>query len=223
MYDKVKKLNDLFIFFKESKVKSQKSKLDPTDASTFDLRPKSTSPSPAPNRTGRTLVITFYTTLIFFTLGTTWIAIHHPKTQAYKQGNLVPLTLCTEVINGHSIKVQNQDKEEIVHFLGIESPGENPTKLSSQLDPNKEEQIARHALLAWIYHKRVRLTYPHGKPTHDERGRLLAYVDIYGIDVGKKMLQEGQAMVSDKQHPKFDLYKKFEAEAYDAHKGVWRR
>ena len=48
------------------------------------------------------------------------------------------------------------------------------------------------------------------------------YVSVFGVDVGRKLLQGGQAMASREPHPRLEEYLACEAEAKAKARGIWR-
>ena len=142
----------------------------------------------------------------------------------------IPRWICIEVLAGDLIRVTHQGKTNLVHMAGIASPipqhGPALDVASKQLiipidELLKRAQISRKSLTTWIYHRTVRVVaHPELERTYPDA--LEAYVHVSGIDVGKKMLQHGQAYTKHGSHPMQEKYVEYEANAKERSFGYWR-
>ena len=142
----------------------------------------------------------------------------------------IPRWTCIEVLAGDLIRVTHREKTNLVHLVGIASPipqrGPGLDVASKQLivpvdELLKRAQISRKSLATWIYHRTVRvLVQPELERTYPDA--LEAYVHVSGVDVGKIMLQYGQAYTKNASHPMRDKYVEYEAHAKKHAFGFWR-
>ncbi len=184
-----------------------------------------TPPSPTPSsgtRRSRRFVLAFYAIFIGGTLATTWLATRHPKTEAFHRGEFMPVAKVVEVIDSASVRVVWQGAEEVLRFRGIEQASERSSELPSGRNAAQEDEIGRKALYTWMCRRPLKLIYDGDSVPRDEEGRLLAYAELYGVDVGKKLISEGRAFAKLSDHPYRDLYLEFEGKARSERRGLWR-
>lgn len=176
---------------------------------------------PATGRSGRWLVILFYSILFG---GTAWVTAYSVQSSYHKrhiQGEFFPHLRCIGIIDPVTLETEKHDRTGSVQFLGVLRPSQR-TELLNGLDPHREDQIARHTLQAYLFKRRVRF-HPVEDTAEPAPGSLrVGYVELYGIDVGKKLIENGQAFAAEIDHPRKDLYLRMEAKARKARKGVWR-
>ena len=183
--------------------------------------PVSVAIDPATGRSGRWLVILFYSILFG---GTAWVTSYSVQSSYHKrhvQGEFFPHLRCTGIIDPITLETEKHGQTGSVQFLGVLRPSQR-RELLNGLDPYREDQIARHTLQAYLYKRRVRF-HPVDNPGENSPGTLqVGYVELYGIDVGKKLIENGQAFAAEIDHPRKELYLRMEEKARKARKGVWR-
>ena len=82
-------------------------------------------------------------------------------------------------------------------------------------------QISQKSLTTWIYRRTVRVMPAPDVPSiHPDA--MEAYVEISGVDVGKKMLLNGQAYLAEGVHARETEYRGYAEEAKTAAIGLWR-
>ena len=116
----------------------------------------------------------------------------------------------------------------VVWVRGIDCPptarGTALDQVMNQLGMREEDlirkgQLAQKTLTAWIFRRKARLD--HIEPMAN--GEVTADVVVGGIDVARKMLQNGQAFVTDTPHDRLDEFRALEQEARTREIGIWRR
>lgn len=182
-------------------------------------------PPAARSRNGRPLVLLLYSSLTLLALLIAWFSIHHPKNQAFQEGTFLPLARCLEILGSDTIRVDYLQEEQVLRICGIDSPSARPDRLDPARNPEREENIARQILQGWIYRKQLKLTFPGADSetvVRDEEGRLLAYAELYGVDIGGKMIQEGQVLAAEIDHPRREDYLHRQQEAEASGQGLYR-
>ena len=178
--------------------------------------------NPSAGKSGKLLVIGLYAGLILLTLITVQISVKHPKTKAFRQGDLMPLAKCTGFLAGNRLEVIFRGEEEILELLGVVSPADPGAPLAASRDPQHEERVAIGVLQGWIYKKQLVLSFPDEEPPRNEKGHLVSYAELYGVDVGKKLVEEGQAFAANTPHARSELYLEMQRQARERSVGVWR-
>ena len=142
-----------------------------------------------------------------------------------------PPALCVGVLDGDTIKVLWEGNKETVRILGIDTP---ETRAISRLGKQakilnmSEPELKKYGLIAkqtaenWLLDQNVRLVFPSGEVKRDSFGRLLAYVEQQGIDIGERLMLGGLAQAAEWEHPRTASYRLFEEEAQRTGKGIWR-
>jgi endonuclease YncB( thermonuclease family) len=171
---------------------------------------------------GRWTVIIIFAVFVIGTYAVTWVSVHHPKAKEYKAGKLIPIITCKQIIDSESILVNRQGTEVVVRFLGIDSPLSHTNKLKPGLAAAHEEVVACKVLQTWVFRRRIELQFPNDEEIYDKKGRLVAYVSIFGVDVSRKLLREGQMFLSETPHPRLEHYRDCEEEGRTKQKGIWR-
>lgn len=93
------------------------------------------------------------------------------------------------VVDGDTIQAIVDGKSERVRLLGIDTP-----ELGRDGTPDERcAAEARQFLADWITDSAVTLSADPHSPERDRYDRLLAYVEIDGVDVSQTMLDEGWA------------------------------
>lgn len=182
----------------------------------------------ARTRRGRIGITVFFLVLFAASLaGTRYLA---PRLQRVQQDNagVMPVWKCLEVPAGDHITVSDGTTTNRVYVRGIGTPptsrGEALDEVCATLGMREEDvirkgQLSGKALRTWIYRRKARLD---DRVVNDD-GTWTAYVAVGGVDVGRKMLQNGQAYVLDVEHPRLEAYRAYEREAKSRETGIWRR
>ena len=179
------------------------------------------TPDPATRASGRWLVIIFYSVIFGGTALVTAYSVQSSYHKRHIQGEFFPHLVCTGIIDPVTLEAEKHDVVTPVHFYGVDRPSDHLDLLNG-LDAEKEDRISIHTLQAYTFKRRIRFHSIDGLPALDAQGRQQGYVELYGVDVGKKLIENGQAFAGSEEHPRKDLYLRMEAKARDARKGVWR-
>jgi micrococcal nuclease len=132
------------------------------------------------------------------------------------------LAAVVRVVDGDTIVVKMNDKEETVRFIGINTP--------ESVDPRKpvecfgKEASARMKEL--LKDGKVRLESDPSQAGADRYGRILRYVYLPdGTDINLKMIQDGYAFeyTYDIPYEKQTEFKKAQQEAMEAKRGLWAK
>lgn len=125
-----------------------------------------------------------------------------------------------EIIDGDTIKVSIDNKNESVRLIGINAP--------ETVNPNKPIECfgkeATESLNKILIDRKVKLYRDRTQSDRDKYNRLLRYVNTNdGTDVGYVMIENGYAREFTYNSPymKQTLYKKAELYAIGAKKGMW--
>lgn len=122
----------------------------------------------------------------------------------------------TTVVDGDTFKVQ-LDEVESIRIIGIDTP--------ETVHPSKPVQCfgkeASAKLKELLQGKEVTLE-KNPAEDRDKYDRLLRYVNLDGVDIGAKMIEEGYAF-SYKQypHPRLEAYNALEKAAREENRGLW--
>ncbi|PIC87436.1 hypothetical protein CSV72_03625 [Sporosarcina sp. P20a] len=130
----------------------------------------------------------------------------------------IPVEL-VKVIDGDTIKIIYNDKEQNVRYLLIDTPETNHPRLGKQ--PFGDEAKARNKEL--IESGTLEIEFDVGE-RFDKYNRLLAYIYIDGKNVQKILLSEGLARVAYIYPPNtryVDPYEKTQAIAKEKKLGIW--
>lgn len=143
-----------------------------------------------------------------------------------------PGAICEAVLPGDQLLlVDEHGRTNRVQLLGIQSP---PTERGPALEQMardlgmREEfvlqqgRVAQSALLIWVNQRHVQVSVPEAFRLPDPAELQLGYASRQGVDLGRKMLQQGQARALHLPHPRLDEYLAFEQEARAAKLGLWR-
>jgi micrococcal nuclease len=111
--------------------------------------------------------------------------------------------IVTETLDGNTIKVIFNGKEETVRYLLIDTPKEKKTKGCWQ--PYAMDAFSRNKQL--VHSGNVTIEFEFGKSNTDQDGRLLAYVFVNGSSIQETLLKEGLARISasDQQRYKYSI------------------
>lgn len=189
---------------------------------------KASTERQARTRRGRIGITLFFIGLFAVCLGgTRYLAPRLQRVQA-ENTEIMPVWKCLEVPAGNRITVSDGTVTNRVVVRGIACP---PTQRGAELDAvgnqlgMREEdlirkgQLASNALRTWIYRRKARLE---DREVNDD-GSWTAFVAVGGVDVGRKMLEHGQAFVVEKPHDRLESYRQLEEEARRQEIGIWRR
>ena len=137
--------------------------------------------------------------------------------QARKNESLVRVT---RVIDGDTIRVLIQGKEDTVRLIGIDTP--------ETVDPRKPIQCfgeeASIKAKATLEGKTVILEFDPTQGERDKYGRLLRYVFLDGLNFNKLMISEGYAHEYTYQNNPYKYAEEFRSaqkQARDNKKGLW--
>ncbi|PSL26485.1 micrococcal nuclease [Planomicrobium soli] len=125
----------------------------------------------------------------------------------------------TSVIDGDTIKIMYEGKEETVRYLLIDTPETNHPSLGEQ--PLGKEATKENKRI--IDSGDVSIEFDVGG-RFDDYGRLLAYIYVDGESVQEQLLQSGHARVAYVYPPNtryVDEFEKAEKKARDARTGIW--
>ncbi|WP_040229264.1 thermonuclease family protein [Bhargavaea cecembensis] len=131
---------------------------------------------------------------------------------------LIPVRL-VKTIDGDTIKIRYEGKEQNVRYLLIDTPETNHPRLGKQ--PFGEQAKERNREL--LNGGEVSIEFDIGNRT-DKYGRLLAYVYVDGVSIEEKLLEEGLARVAYVYPPNtrhLDRFEKAEKRAKDKGIGIW--
>ncbi|WP_431312217.1 thermonuclease family protein [Sporosarcina trichiuri] len=131
---------------------------------------------------------------------------------------LIPVELI-KTIDGDTIIIEYEGKEQNVRYLLIDTPETNHPRLGKQ--PFGEEAKRRNQEI--LNSGRLEIEFDVG-PKYDKYNRLLAYIYIDGESVQEKLLEEGLARVAYVYPPNtghLDEYERKQAEAKKKGIGIW--
>jgi endonuclease YncB( thermonuclease family) len=183
--------------------------------------------SPKQVRAGRIGLTLFFVVLALLCLSGTYLFVPVIRATYDGGGDIIPRWRCIEVLAGDTIRVTDGQSTNLVYVAGIRSPPpERGKKLDEavdelkmrDLDLLKKGQVAQKSLYAWINRRRARLAVVEQL----EPGVMTAFVYVGGVDLGRKLLENGQAYVLLLDHPQLARYQDLEAEAQRKSIGLWR-
>ena len=134
-----------------------------------------------------------------------------------RQG-LIPVEL-VKTIDGDTIKIMYEGKEENVRYLLIDTPETNHPRLGKQ--PYGQQAKVRNQEL--LQKGQLEIEFDVGGK-YDKYGRLLAYIYIDGKSVQEQLLKEGLARVAYVYPPNtrhLDAFEKAEQQAKKSGIGIW--
>lgn len=126
--------------------------------------------------------------------------------------------LCTRVIDGDTIVVEIDGRQEKVRLIGVDTP--------ETVHPNKPvERFGKEAsnfTKMMTEGKRVRLEYDWQR--QDKYGRILAYVHLEdGIFLNAEIIKQGYGFAYTKYSFKYlEQFREYEREARDNNIGLWK-
>ena len=132
--------------------------------------------------------------------------------------DLIPVEL-VKTIDGDTIKIVYEGKEQNVRYLLIDTPETNHPRLGKQPFGEKAKE-RNHELMT---SGKLEIEFDIGQRT-DKYGRLLAYIYIDGESVQEKLLAEGLARVAYVYPPNtkhLEPYEKVQEKAKKAGIGIW--
>ncbi|MBE1555432.1 thermonuclease family protein [Sporosarcina limicola] len=151
------------------------------------------------------------------------VAIYFPdlfseKDKTPSRSDLIPVELI-KTIDGDTIKIMYEGKEQNVRYLLIDTPETNHPRLGKQPFGDKAKERNQELMSSG----KLEIEFDVGGRT-DKYGRLLAYIYIDGESVQEKLLAEGLARVAYVYPPNtrhLDPYEKVQEEAKKAGIGIW--
>ena len=181
-------------------------------------------------RRGKVYLTLFFLVLAGLCLGfTVGIA---PMLQGVQRdaSSKIPHWTCVGVSAGDLLDIESLTTTRVVRLHGITCPpqeeGPALTAMAQELGFPEDElrhqgEMARNTVAAWIYKRRLDVEW--APETEGDAPEIAeGYVSVFGVDVGRKMLQGGQAMASRDDHPRREAYIAYEAEAREKGRGIWR-
>lgn len=188
-------------------------------------------PSPAQRlRRSRILITLFFVAIVALTMALTYGIAPRIQRLRVVDSDRIPLWTCIEVVSGDTIRVEKDDEIVRIHLAGIGCP---PPERGPELDAEvgrlniptdellEKSRIARDSLFTWINRRSALLDIVDDiAPTSADATE--AYVQVGGVDLGKKILQHGQGYALDIPHPQRDDYKRYEEQARASEFGFWR-
>lgn len=130
----------------------------------------------------------------------------------------IPVEL-VKTIDGDTIKIMYEGKEQNVRYLLVDTPETNHPRLGKQ--PFGERATERNREL--MNSGKLEIEFDIGERV-DKYGRLLAYVYIDGESVQEKLIEEGLARVGYIYPPNtrhLDAYEEAQERAKEAGIGIW--
>lgn len=134
------------------------------------------------------------------------------------RSGLIPVEL-VKTIDGDTIKIMYEGKEQNVRYLLIDTPETNHPRLGKQPFGEKVKERNRELMNSG----KLEIEFDIGDKK-DKYDRLLAYIYIDGVSVQEKLLEEGLARVAYVYPPNtryLDAYKQAEEKAKKAGIGIW--
>ncbi|MEK5037541.1 thermonuclease family protein [Sporosarcina sp. FSL K6-3457] len=134
------------------------------------------------------------------------------------RGELIPVEL-VKTIDGDTIKIKYEGKEQNVRYLLIDTPETNHAQLGKQ--PFGQQAKDRNTQL--MNSGKLEIEFDIGEQV-DKYGRLLAYIYIDGVSIQEKLLEEGLARVGYVYPPNtrhLDAFEKAQEKAKKAGIGIW--
>jgi len=134
------------------------------------------------------------------------------------RSGLIPVEL-VKTIDGDTIKIIYEGKEQNVRYLLIDTPETNHPRLGKQPFGDKAKERNQELMNSG----KLEIEFDIGGKT-DKYDRLLAYIYIDGVSVQEKLLEEGLARVAYVYPPNtrhLDAFEKAQAKAKKAGIGIW--
>ncbi|WP_342505776.1 thermonuclease family protein [Sporosarcina sp. FSL K6-2383] len=150
-------------------------------------------------------------------------AIYFPELFAEEEempsrSGLIPVEL-VKTIDGDTIKIKYEGKEQNVRYLLIDTPETNHAQLGKQ----PFGQQAKERNMELMNSGKLEIEFDIGERV-DKYGRLLAYIYIDGVSIQEKLLEEGLARVGYVYPPNtrhLDAFEKAQEKAKKAGIGIW--
>lgn len=134
------------------------------------------------------------------------------------RSGLIPVEL-VKTIDGDTIKIKYEGKEQNVRYLLVDTPETNHAQLGKQ--PFGQQAKDRNTEL--MNSGKLEIEFDIGEQV-DKYGRLLAYIYIDGVSIQEKLLEEGLARVGYVYPPNtrhLDAFEKAQEKAKKAGIGIW--
>ncbi len=134
------------------------------------------------------------------------------------RSGLIPVEL-VKTIDGDTIKIKYEGKEQNVRYLLIDTPETNHAQLGKQ--PFGQQAKDRNAEL--MNSGKLEIEFDIGERV-DKYGRLLAYIYIDGVSIQEKLLEEGLARVGYVYPPNtrhLDEFERAQEKAQKSGIGIW--
>lgn len=172
-------------------------------------------------RTNKLFVILFYVVFIAGTGLVTYVAVQANRSKTDVGTKFFPHLVCVGIEDPSTLLAEQDGEPVMLRLAGVATPSE-ALDATRSLDPAVEDDIARKTLLAYLYKRRIRFHPADGVPVNVQEGLKQGYVELYGVDVGKQLIENGQAAVSGQEHPRREIYLASQEEAKSKKAGIWR-
>ena len=137
---------------------------------------------------------------------------------------------CLRILDPDTIEVAWKGHKEKVRIAGIDAPEKKAgKKLNEQakilnLRPESLLQVSKLVIQQMdtsLTGRPVHLIFPRGRVEYDSFGRLLAYVEVAGKDMGEMLLRNGLVYPRPEPHPRRDHYYSVNQVAQHERKGLY--
>ncbi len=137
---------------------------------------------------------------------------------------------CLRILDPDTIEVEWKGAKEKVRFAGIDAPEKKEgKKLNDQAKMLKIQagslmqvsQLVITELNGRLVGQNVDLVFPTGRVEYDSFGRLLAYIERNGKDVGEMLLRNGLVYPRPEPHPRKEHYAQVNVQAQQQRKGFY--
>lgn len=139
---------------------------------------------------------------------------------------------CTKVFDGDTYEVQLAEGRRRIRVKGIDCPesaeSEKALRQADQLDVTLPALLdAGRGIKAearkLVDGRAVQVIAPGGRLEDDPYGRLLAYVEVDGQDIGAELIARGLAYARSEPHPRQAAYREANQRARREHRGIYAR
>ncbi|QGA80651.1 thermonuclease family protein [Candidatus Nanohalobium constans] len=173
----------------------------------------------------QTIITTLLITAFTISAVTTATDINSGKT---KQANITAKTV--EVIDGDTVDIQNNGKDT-VRVLGIDTPeisGQNIPKEYFLENTSKSRKCLREMgekasefAQEKLADREIQVATDSEADRRGAYGRLLAYLEYNGSDLGQELLKKGYARVYNSSFERKEKYRELGTESRREGKGIW--
>ena len=177
-------------------------------------------------RKSRILVTAFLAGSVALCAGLTFYIVPRVEHLRVDAGETIPRWKIVAVPAGDRLALAFEGQTNVFQLAGVRCPAAGTdapvSAVARRLGLSEQETIARGVIArktaqAWLYRRIARI-----ERIDDTASPPIALIFVGGIDVGRKMLQHGQAYTTDLDHPHRESYLKLEARAKKEQIGLWR-